>query len=158
MAKRGAKLPAGKGRKKPTLDRDAYARARAQGKSLSESARIAGSKARSTSGLCTVAAKLEREDGMYPRIVLEREKVIRGMDDAWTKAQARMEQLLDHPKWLARYKSADFFAKLRGGYAPKKVEHSGTVESTPVGSLSDLTAEERAALRAILKRREAKTK
>ena len=156
MTKRKAKpkqpkAPAGKGHKRPTLDRDAYARARAEGLTRSESAKAAGSKAKTQSSLCTVAAMLEREDGMYPRIVLERERVIRGMEDVWGKSKARMEQLLDHPNWQARVKTADFFAKIHGGYAPSKVEHSGSIESTPTGAIAELSAEGRATLRALLK-------
>ncbi len=152
------KPPAGKGRKRPTLDRDAYAKARAEGKSRSVSVQVAGSLAKSISALCNVAAKLEAEDGMQQRIAIERERVIRGMDDAWEKAQARMEQLLDHPKWQARFKSADFFAKVHGGFAPKRIEHSGSVEATPTGALDELTDDGRAELRALLAREAEKAK
>lgn len=152
------KPPAGGGRKRPTLDREKYARARAEGKSRGESAAAAGSKARGAANLACVAQRLEAEDGMAQRIAIERERVIRGMDDVWEKAQARMEQMLDHPKWQARAKSADFAAKVTGGYAAQKVEHSGSVESTPTGALADLNAEERAALRAMLLKRKGKGK
>lgn len=152
------KPPAGKGFKRPILDRDAYAKARAEGKARSECARIAGSKAKTLVALCGAAAKMESEDGMPQRIAIERERVIRGMDDAWEKAQARMEQLLDHPKWQARFKSADFFAKVHGGFAPKRIEHSGSVEATPTGALDELTDDGRAELRALLAREAEKAK
>lgn len=147
------KQPArGKGRKSNLLDRDIYARSRARGMNRGDSAKAAGSKAKTPQALSTTGSKLEIELGMLERIALEREMVIRQMDNAWDKARARMEQMLDHSKWAARKAAADFIAKVAGGYAAQKVDITASVENTPTGLIKDLDITERAELRALLEK------
>lgn len=119
---------------------------------------MAGSRAKSVQTLAKQGIRLEAEEGMAQRIAIAREYVILGIEDHWDKAVARMAQLLDHPDWRARTKSADFFAKVSGGYAPTKIEHSGEIETDAVGALANLTADGRRELRAILTREVRKKK
>lgn len=141
------------GERDKSLDRKLYAEARARGAPKSEAARIAGSGAKSVPALTNAGTRLEEEPYVQELIAYLKEDIyIREIKDPWEKAQARMKQLLDHPEWRARAAGGTFIAKVEGGFAPDKVEHSGSV-GVEEGELSKLSKKDRAALRALLKKR-----
>ncbi len=147
-------LKPGKAGKKPTLDRRIYAEARGRGASKAEAARLAGSKARTTQAQTQAGTKIEADPLIADLIEAVREAVIiREIKDPWEKSKAVMQAMLDHPEWRARGTASNFFGKVVGGYAPDKVEHSGSIETAAVGEVGNLSKKERAELRALLKKR-----
>ena len=136
------------------LNRGVYAEARARGASKAESAKLAGSKAK-TSTARTQAGTLVESDPVVADLIeaIKAELLIRDIKDPWEKSQAVMKSMLDHPEWRARGTATNFFAKVVGGFAPDKVEHSGTIETAAPGEIDKLSKDERAKIRALLGKR-----
>ena len=113
--------PRPKGQK---LDREIYARARgADNLPRTKAAKLAGSEAKGSRALSDIGARVEMEPEVQRMIAQFRELRIRSMEDAWEKAKARMEQLLDHGDWKARRAAAEFFGRA-GGYVTRH-QHEG---------------------------------
>ena len=149
-----AKKAAAKVDNRKSLDRRIYAEARGRGSSKAEAAVLAGSKARTCAARSQIGALLEADPVVADMIEAVREMVIlKEIKDPWEKSQAVMEAMLLHPEWRARGTASNFFAKIVGGYAPEKVEHSGNIANAEPGEIATLSKEERAKLRELLGKR-----
>lgn len=152
--KKAAKKAAAGTSKNRFLDRQIYAHARARGTSKAASALLAGSKARTVAARTQAGTIIEADPIVLDLIEAFRQRfIIEEIKDPWEKSQAVMEQMLLHPEWRARGTATNFFAKVVGGYAPDKVEHSGNIETAAPGEIEKLSKEERAKLRALLGKR-----
>ncbi len=156
-AKRSSKMPSSsppKPRGKQVLDRRIYAEARARGAPKCDAAKLAGSKARSKTAL-TQAGSIVEQDPIVEDLIeaIKAELIIREIADPWEKAKAVMEAMLLHPEWRARGTASNFFAKVVGGYAPDKVEHSGNIETAAAGEIGNLSKAERDEVRKLLQKR-----
>ena len=137
-----------------SIDRRIYAEARGRGASKAEAAKLAGSVAKTSTARTQAGTLIENDLVVQDMIEAVREMVIiRDIKDPWEKSQAVMKAMLDHPEWRARGTATNFFAKVVGGYAPDKVEHSGNIETAAPGEIEKLSKEERAKLRALLGKR-----
>lgn len=154
VSSKKASPPKARRGRKPVLDRRIYAEARARGAAKAAAARLAGSKARSSASQTQAGTAIEADPLVADLIeAIKADLIIREIKDPWEKSQAVMQAMLDHPEWRARGTAGNFFAKVVGGFAPEKVEHSGTIETTPPGELGNLSKDERAKIRALLKKK-----
>lgn len=115
------------------LDLNAYALARARGKTKQDAAKAAGCTASTPQAINHAATSLEKREE-YPQALAEARAYLRHrMTDAWEKAQATMEDMLDEEQWQARAAAADFMRKV---HQPEQVNHG--VDLNSIAALVEL--------------------
>lgn len=104
------------------LNRKAYAEARAQGMTMHDAARAAGSKATSDPVLCEAARTIEFEPGFQAYLSKVRDRVVTSIQDDFRAACMRARQCLDDPKLKRFWPEAwRFFARVGGHFKPAEV-------------------------------------